>query len=83
MNEPIIDRLGPVGIIDDLAVFDLYTPYPEDSVDNVNALAVHAFDFGRLFNKAETSSVSNCPLVVDTGASTGLSPLKSDCLDDY
>ena len=28
--EPIIDRLGPVGIIDDLAVFDLDTPNPED-----------------------------------------------------
>ena len=26
--EPIIDRLGPGGIIDDLAVFDLDTPNP-------------------------------------------------------
>ena len=46
--EPIIKRLGPDGIIDDLDVFDLDTHSPEDSVDNFSALAVHAFDFGRL-----------------------------------
>ena len=44
----IIDSLGPGGIIDDLAVFDLDTHSPEDSVDNFSALAIHAFDFGRL-----------------------------------
>ena len=76
--EPIIDRIGPGGIIDDMDVFDLYTPNPEDSVDNVSALEVHAFDFGRRFNKAETNSECNCPLVFDTGASTSLSPFKSD-----
>ena len=64
--DPIIERLGPGRIIDDLAVFDLYTPDPEDSVDNVSALALHAFDFGKRFNKAETNSVYNCPLVFDT-----------------
>ena len=78
MIETIIDRLGPRRIIDDPSLFDLDTPGPEDSVDNVSALAVHAFDFGRCFNKADTSSVSNCPMVFDTGEITGLSPFKSD-----
>ena len=76
--QTIIDRLGTGGIIDDLAVFDLDTPNPEYSVDNVSALVMHAFYFGRRFKKADTDSVSNCPLVFDTGASTGLSYLKSD-----
>ena len=57
----IIDRDGSGRIIDDKAVFDLDTPDPGDSVDNVSALAVHAFGFGRSLNKAETSSVSICP----------------------
>ena len=81
--ETIIDRLGPGGIIYDLAVFDLDTPDPEYSVDNVSAIAVNAFDFGRRFNNSETSSVSSCPLVFDTGASTGLSPFKYYFLDYY
>ena len=83
MIKPIINRLVTSGIIDDLAVFDLDTSDPEDSVDNVSDLAVHAFDFGRRFNKAETNSVSNCPLVFDTGSITGISPFKSCFLDDY
>ena len=83
MIETIIDRLSTGGIIDDLAVFDLDTPDPEYSVDTVSDLAIHAFDFGRRFNKADTNSVYNCPLVFDTGASTGISPFKSDFLDDY
>ena len=61
-----------------MAVFDLDITDLEDSVDNVSALLVHDFDFGSRFNKAETGSVSNCPLVFDTGVSTGLSPFKSD-----
>ena len=81
--EPIIYRLGPGGIIDDLAVFDLHTPNPEDSAENVIYLLVHASDFGRSFNNSETSSVSSCPLVFDTGASTGLSPFKYYFLDYY
>ena len=81
--EPIIYRLGTDGIIDYLAIFDLYTPDPEYSVANISALAVHAFDFGRRFNKAETNSVSIYPLVFDTGVSTGLSTFKSDFLDNY
>ena len=81
--EPIIDRLGPGVIINDLAAFYLDTPNPEDSVDNGSALAVHAFDFGRRFNKSETNSVSNFPLVFDTGLSTVLSPFKSYFLDEY
>ena len=59
--EMIIDRDVSGRIIDDLAVFDLDTPNPGDSVDNVSALVVHAFGFGGRLNKAETSSVSNCP----------------------
>ena len=78
MIETIVDKLGTGGIIDILAVFDLDTPDTEDSVDNVSALVVHTVDFGSRFNKAETGSVSNCPLVFDTGVSTGLSPFKSD-----
>ena len=81
--ETIIDRLVPGRIIDDLAVFDLDTPDLEDSVDNVSALAVHAFDFVRRFNKSKNNSVSNCPLVFDTGSSTGLSHFKSDFLCYY
>ena len=81
--EPIIDRIAPGRIVDDLAIFDLETHNPEDSVDNISALAIHEFYFGRRLNKAETNSVPNCPLVFDTGASTGLSPFKSDFLDDY
>ena len=73
MIEPIIYRIGPGRIIDCLDVFYLDTHDPEYSVDNVSTLAVRAFDFGRRFNKADTSSVSNCPLVSDTGASIGLS----------
>ena len=76
--DPIFDRLDTGRIIDDLAVFDLDTTNPEDSVDNVSDLAVHAFDFGRCFNKADTNSVYKCPLVFDTGLSTGLSPFKSN-----
>ena len=41
--EPIIERLDRGGIIDDMAVFDLVTSDPEDSVDNASALEVHAF----------------------------------------
>ena len=78
MIEPIIYRIGPGRIIDDLAVFDLNTPDPEYSFDNVSALALRSFNFGRCFNKTETNSVSNFPLVFDTGESTGLSPFKSD-----
>ena len=78
MIKPIIDKLGPGGIISDLPVFDLGSPNPADSVDDVSALAVHAFDFGRRFNKVETGNAFDCPLVFDTGASTGLTPSKCD-----
>ena len=64
-------------------LFDLDTPDTEDSVDNFSALAVHAFYFSRSFNKAETNSVSNCPLVFDTWVSTCISPFKSDFKDYY
>ena len=83
MIESIVYRLDPGGIINDLAVFYLDTPNPEDSVDNVSALAVHAFYFGRRINKADINRVSNCTLVLDTGGSTDLSPFRSDFLDDY
>ena len=81
--EPIIYRIVTGRVIDNLVVFDLDTPDPEDSVDNIIALAVYAFDFCRRFNKAETNSVSNCPLVFDTWVSTCISPFKSDFKDDY
>ena len=81
--ETIIDRPGPGKITEYLALFDVDTPNPEDAVDNVSALAVHAFDFGRRFNNAETISVSNCPLVFDTGTSTGISHFNSDVLKNY
>ena len=77
MIEPIVYRLVPGRIIDGLDVFDLDTINSEYSLDNISALAVHTFYFGRRFNKAETNSVYNCLLVFDTGSSTGLSPFKS------
>ena len=79
--KPIIDKLGPRGIISDLPVFDLGSPNPEDYVDDVSALAVHAFDFGRQFNKVETGNAFDCPLVFDTGASTGLTQFTCNVLD--
>ena len=76
MIEPIIDSIGTGGIIDDLAVFDLDTPDPEYSVDNASSLALHAFDFGSRFNKADTDSVFKFPLVFYTGVITALSLFK-------
>ena len=58
--KPIIAKLGPGGIIcGDLAVFDLVSPNLEDSVEAVSALAAHSFEYGRRFNKSETTSVMN------------------------
>ena len=42
---------------------------------------MHAHNFDKHF-KASAQSVFICPLVLDTGASSGLCPLKSDFLDD-
>ena len=82
--KPIIDKLGPGGIItDDLATFDLDKPDSGSTVESAQALAVHAFDFGRRFNKAGPRAARDTPLVFDTGASSGLSPFKCDFLSDY
>ena len=82
--KPIIDKLGPGGIItDDLATFDLDNPDSGSTVESAQALAVHAFDFGRRFNKAGPRAARDTPLVFDTGASSGLSPFKCDFLSDY
>ena len=70
--------LGPGAIISDLPGFDLGSPNPEDFIDDVSVLAVHAFDFGRQFNKVETGNAFDCPLIFDTGASTGFTPFKCD-----
>ena len=81
--KPIIEKLGPGGIIGDgLTNFELGTPDPEDSVIAASAMLVHFLDLGRRFNKSVTSDVMTCPLVYDTGASSGLTPFKSDFLDD-
>ena len=78
MIKPIIEKLGPGRIIGDLPGFDLGSPNPEDFIDDVSVFAVHAFDFGRQFNKVETGNVFNCPLILDAGVSTGFTPFKCD-----
>ena len=81
--KPILDKLGPGGIIGgDLGTFNLEVPNQGGSVEHINTLVVHAHDFGKQI-KASSQSVFSCLLVFDTGASSRLSPFKSDFLDDY
>ena len=83
LSKPILDKLGPRGIIGgDLDTFDLEIPNSGGSVEHINTLVVHAHNFSKQL-KASAQSVFSCPLVFDTGASYGLSPFKSDFLDDY
>ena len=79
---PIIDKLGPGGIItDDLATFDLDNTDSGSTVESACALAVHAIDFGQRFNKAGHRAARDDPLVFDTGDSSGLSPFKYDLFE--
>ena len=77
LMKPVIDKIGPGGIIaDDIATFNLDTPNPGSIVESAQALAVHAFKFGRRFNKADPRAARDTPLVFDTGVRSGLSPFK-------
>ena len=67
----------------ELTTFALDTPDPSGTIEGARALAVHANDFGRLFNKAGPRAALKTPLVFDTGASSGLSPFRSDFLNNY
>ena len=82
--KPIIKRLGPGDIITgDLPTFNLDNPNSGSTVESAQALTVHAVDFGRRFNKAGPRAARDTPLVFDTGASSGLSPLKCNFLSDF
>ena len=82
--KPIIEKLGPGGIItDDLAMFYLDNPDSGSTVESAQVLAIHAFNFGRRFNKVGPRAARDTPLVFDTGASSGLSPFKCNLLSDY
>ena len=63
--EPNIDKLGPGGIsTDDLAMFNLDNPDSRSTVESAQALAVHAFNFGRRFNKAGPRAARDTPFGV-------------------
>ena len=63
--KPIIDKLGPGdSITDGLATFNLDNPDSGSTVESAQALAVHAFDFGRRFNKACPRAARDIPFGV-------------------
>ena len=72
--KPIIEKLGPGGIMCNLDVFDMGSPNPDKTDEDISALAILAHEWSRCFHKVETSNIMNCPLVyvTGTGASSGL-----------
>ena len=62
-----------------IANFGLSSPVPD--AHDANALMARAYDVGRLYKTVAVGTVYTTPLVFDTGASTGLTPYKSDFLD--
>ena len=82
--QPLLLTLGPGGIPFKIcALFDLDSPDPEESPESLDALGARANYLSQAFNKVETATSMNTPLVFDTGASSGLTPFCSDFLDDY
>ena len=80
--QKIIEKLGPRGIIESLPRFELNCP-GFGSNDSVTALAFRAKCFERQYLQCEAGNVKTCPLIFDTGASSGLTPYRSDFMNDY
>ena len=79
-----IARLGPGGLplehyFEDFA---LISP-SSDLEESVHALMARAGDFRRVFCGAQGGDAWNTPLIWDTGASTGLTPFRSDFCADF
>ena len=79
-----ISRLGPGGIPYEFHDndFDLILP-SLDPEEAIQMLVSRAGDFSVYYNGDRNKEWLRTPLVWDTGASSGLSPFRSDFLSDY
>lgn len=80
MIDEFVKSLGPGGIQQDIKTFDLSTP--EQIERGLPNLVLRAHYVGGRYVQSmgylNAMSVSECPLIFDTGASNGLTPYKSD-----
>ena len=75
-----ISKLGPGGVPWDLIEnFSLSSPVPDPH--DADALLSCAYAVGQLYQSVPNGIVCTTPLVFNTGASTGLTPFRSDFID--